>query len=158
CADKAEQDLQSGSNDLKLMHLLHGVKDENSAGIFRIEGMRRSHCAADHALYFLIVAGFVVEPDTIDVARIFDFAHGTEWDVEVAIGIVLVAFLHLGFENSDHGKADTVTTNRLADGRHPRKELRLCLGTYHHNPRFLIHIIFVEEASLIDSKRANPID
>src|SRR5690348_4870619 len=120
--------------------------------------MRSSHRAADHSFYFLIIAGLVIDPDTIDVSGILDLAHGAEWYVKVAIGIILVAFLHLGFEDSDHGKADAIATYRLAERRHTGKELCLRLGTYHDDARLLVHVVFVEETSLLESKRADPGD
>ena len=75
-ADEGEQDLESESDDLELVNLLHKIEDIKGAAVGRIESVLRGHDVAHRLLDPFIVVGLVIEPDGVKVMGVLEVAHG----------------------------------------------------------------------------------
>src|SRR5664279_2933967 len=150
-ADESEQNLETESDDLELVDLLHEIEHHECAAVGGIESVLRGHGVAHGLLNPCIVVGLVIEPDGVEVVSVLEVTHGGEGDVDDAIDIV-VAGLHLGAENTDDLKADAINTNALAQGVASGEKFFFGVGTDHGDARALHLILSVIEATLIEGE------
>src|SRR5271157_422009 len=122
-ADKQEQHLERDSHNLELRKLLLEIGHEDRLMIRRPKVVHRTQCVADRLLYRRMIP-VVVEPEAVEIFRVFDIGHRAERDVDLAIYVAL-ALLHLGLKHADDLEADAVQPDMLADGIHTSEQLSL---------------------------------
>jgi hypothetical protein len=93
-----------------------------------------------------VVAG-VTEPDSVQVGRVLDVAHGAEGDIDLAVDVV-IGLLHLGEEDADDGERLAVEADVFAERPAAGEELGLGLRTDDADVGALLVLRAIEEAAL----------
>ena len=131
------------------MQLRHQVGHVDRVVIGRPKVMRRTERLPQVLLCQFVIA-VVVEPDAVEVLRIFDVAHGAEGHVDLPVAVILLsALLHLGREHADDRKQHAIQPDRLTHGPRAGKELGLGLRTDHANMRALLILGSVKETPIV---------
>ena len=132
--------LQRHSDNGPVVHVLHGVPDEDRALIFRVEAVKRGQRAAYVVFNFFELSAFVADPYAVKIIGVFQVACRGEGDVNNLVDII-IAFLHLGREHADHLKAHTLQANAFADRGLAGEEFVFGVRADHCYPGAL-HFIF----------------
>ena len=86
--------------------------------------------------------------------RVLQIAHRGEGDVDHAVDVV-VSLLHLGAQNADHFKAETIQPDVLPQRVASGKQFLLGFRTDHRDTGALDLIFHVVKAALAQFERAN---
>lgn len=121
-----QESLQRQRDEAELRELLHDIRDEDGVAIGGTEGVGGAEQGARCLLHGGVVAA-IAEPDSVDVAGVLDVRVGGEREVDDAV-IVVVALLHLGFEDADDLEADPTDADGLTERIGTGEELLLGLG------------------------------
>src|SRR5260370_15516775 len=140
---EGQQHLEGHGDDLPVVHRLHGVPDEDCPGVLGIKAVIAGQHAADVAFNLLVLGAVVADPDAVEVAHVFQVAHGAERNVDDLVDIV-VALLHVRLEHADDLKGDAVNADVLAQGKLSGKKLGLGIRTQHRHA-VALHLIFGSE-------------
>ncbi len=143
-----EQHLQGERENFELMQLRHEIRDVYGVVVRGAEMVGRGQGLAQALLRQFIVAG-VTEPDSVQVGRVLDVAHGAEGDIDLAVDVV-IGLLHFGEEDADDGERLPIEADTLTEGPFAGEELGLCLRTDDADMGALLVFGAIEEAALID--------
>src|SRR4029077_16646324 len=151
-SNEAHQDFQPQGNDFELVDLHHEVEHLHRLVVRLVEFVRHRHNGSDRLFQALVLGNLVVEPDRVQVVRIFQVAHRAEGYVNHAINVG-IALLHLGAQNPDDFKAETVHANAFAHRVTPGKQFLLRLRTDQGYP-CMLHLVFgVIETALVQFQK-----
>src|ERR1700679_1971494 len=126
-ADEAEENFDSGRDDLQVEEISKDVEHENGALIFGVEVVVESH-RLPHGFDDFGVVAFVFHDDRGEVVGVGQVAHGAVGHVDVLVDVV-VAVLNLMFHHADDLVGNSVEAESLSNGVLAGEKLFLRIGT-----------------------------
>src|SRR5664279_4643241 len=153
-ADESQQYLQARGDDLELLQLPHHIEDEHGALVVVLEVVLLGENCAHLVLHQFVLIAFVVEPDAVQIVRVFEIAHGAEGDIDHLVDAV-VTLLHMRREHAYDPVADTVDAHVLTQGIFAGEQLGLGLGADDRYPRARQFVVLVHQSALSQVQSLN---
>src|ERR1019366_1456593 len=153
-ADEGQQNLQARGDDLELLQLLHHVEDEYGALVIRLEVVLLGENCAHLVLHQFVFIAFVVEPDAIQVVRVFEVAHGAKGDIDHLVDAV-VPLLHVRRENAYNPVANAVNAYVLTQSGLAGEQLGFGIRADDRYPRARQLVVLVHQAPLAQIQGLN---
>src|SRR5450631_4220415 len=100
------------------MNLLHQVEYFQGAAVGRVELVLLGQRISDRLLKSQILRSLIVEPDGVEIVRVFQITHGSEGDKADTVDIVITR-LHFGSQYADDLEAETVNANSFVQRAAP---------------------------------------
>ena len=109
-----QEHLQRHGQNVKLRKLRHQIGHKNRVVVRRFEVVGGAQRLAQ-ALFDDLVVAPIVEPDSIDIVRVFQIVHGVERHIDGPVAVVVVALLHLGAVHAHHREVNAVQPDGFTD-------------------------------------------